>query len=422
MIFIRLEWVEIDKVKEFGRKHRYSIVFFAFLMLYGFIVPGRCELWQVNGITYSYHAVDFSMGFCTKFLPGAIYNFLFDEISYFRVSLYETILLMCLFAAVAVFLEKFILQVPSDFRKTALIVLLFFITGPCTFSMFIIQLGMLDVYWVFASVLFFICLFYKPLNIFIIPLFWILILVHYASVLCFVPFFAIIMLYRISCLEKKGEKAFLWIIWVLSVVTTICLLIYFLLYERSNLTYSMSEFNEILKSRGVRHFFVYDFSLYRTGGSDILADAGITTISGDDFGLKTLIDMVIQQIQVNFTQLSLVENIAALIFIIPVVFFIMKFLLYQVKKHKTNKLKRFSLVCMFLLFFVTLFFCILFSTDVVRWTGHAFLPLFVSFLFVIYSEGNVDWEYINTYISKTPRSVLIPYAVFYATSVFNPYA
>ncbi|MGN1442331.1 MAG: hypothetical protein ACI4XE_00675, partial [Acutalibacteraceae bacterium] len=144
--------------------------------------------------------------------------------------------MMCLFAAVAVFLEKFILQVPSDFRKTALIVLLFFITGPCTFSMYIIQLGMLDVYWVYVSVLFFICLYYKPLNIFIIPLFWILILVHYASVLCFVPFFAIIMLYRISCLEKKRDKAFLWIIWVLSVVTTICLLVYFLLYERSNLT------------------------------------------------------------------------------------------------------------------------------------------------------------------------------------------
>ncbi|MGN1443722.1 MAG: hypothetical protein ACI4XE_07725, partial [Acutalibacteraceae bacterium] len=184
----------------------------------------------------------------------------------------------------------------------------------------------------------------------------------------------------------------------------------------------MDEFNKILESRGVRHFFVYDFSLYRSGGSDMVVDEGIITISGDDFGLKTLINMVIQQIQVNFSQLTLVENIAALIFIIPVVFFIMKFLFYQIKKHSTDKLKQFSFVCMILLFFVTMLFGVLFSTDVVRWTGHAFLPLFVSFLFVITSEGNVDWEYINTYISKIPQSVLIPYAVFYATSVFNPYA
>ena len=64
------------KLKNLVIRHKIALSFFAFIVIYNFVfVDKPFEFSSLCDVTYAYHLVDFSVGFCTKLLPGAIYNF-----------------------------------------------------------------------------------------------------------------------------------------------------------------------------------------------------------------------------------------------------------------------------------------------------------------------------------------------------------
>ena len=52
------------------KRHRFFIAAFVVLMLYS-AIPAGFKLWSVDENTFIFHTVDFSLGFCTRMLPGA---------------------------------------------------------------------------------------------------------------------------------------------------------------------------------------------------------------------------------------------------------------------------------------------------------------------------------------------------------------
>lgn len=390
-------------------------------MLYSFVIVGNCSVWEIDSDMYAYHAVDFSMGFCTKILPGAIYNFLFDELSYSKVAFYETVIIIILFVVISVLLEKVMLKMDLEHRKTGLILIFFFLTGPLTFSIYVYGLGILDVYWIVASVLFFILLSKKQLNIFIVFIFLFAIMIHYAAMICFVPFFAVIMIYKLSCTTDKKKKRMIAASLVISVISSVALFAYFMMYETENLTYTLEEFREILKSKGVDSTYFYEFALYRyTAGAE--AEYGIISVdTSEGMTILTLIKVLFQQIQIHMELFDISADLVIIFLMIPTVVFILSILGHMFKSEKENKLKKFSFLCMIMLFFATLICSVFMSTDHVRWMSHAFLPLFSSLLYVLYSEGKEAWRYVDKQVSRIPIKLLISYFLVYATNNYHPY-
>ena len=239
----------MKKVKSFFSDHKLSLFFFGFLMAYSFVISGNLGLWKVDSITYSFHVVDFSIGFCTKLLPGAVCNFLFDEITENKISIYITVLIAICFFLIGVLLEKIIKETDEAFRKTLFILIMFFLTGPATFSIYTDAFCWLDFYWLFAAVIALLLLIKKQLYFLIVPLMLATVMVHFASILCYIPFVCIIMLYKISETVNKKEKAYLWIIWTATVVSALGLSLYMAVYETEHVKMTMEEMNELLLSR-----------------------------------------------------------------------------------------------------------------------------------------------------------------------------
>lgn len=395
----------MTKAKTLFEKHYYALFFFLFIIAYSCVIPGELKPWRTDGLTLSYHAVDYSMGFCSRFLPGAIYNFLFNSITEEKVSLYSSALMIIFFAVLSIFLEKFMNNVSAEYRFTAIVVLLFFLTGPATFSIYVKVLGMLDVYWVFAAALFIILLSKKETYFLLFLPFLLCVLNYYVTWLCYIPFFAIITLYKISTLTSKKEKIYLWISLIFSLVIAFGLSLYLVIYEKDNLTYTLEEFNEIFNAYGINPEY-YTISMYY--------QVQDTAYVGDIFTELFI------RLKINLKMADIENKIPLFLLITPIVTFIYSFFFKQIKQCK-ERLKQLSYLCMILLFAGTMIISLIATTDLIRWTGHAFLPLFTSMLYVLYKEGDSAWIYIKENLGKYSLPTLLIYLLFYASVVYDPY-
>lgn len=410
------------RIKSFCKNHIYAFTFFAFLVLYNFVVVLKCKLPVISGLVYSFHAVDYSMGFCSQILPGAIFKAIYGTISENKVLFHETVLMLLLFLAVAFFCERLFEKVPEEYRKTALIVMLFFLSGPGTFAAFIKDIGSLDIYWVFSATFFLLCLTNKRLYPLMIIPFVVCVFVHYASFVCYIPFFVIIVLYKISCLDNKKERKILWISLAAALGTAFVLAVYFIKFQQSNLTYTLEEFHAIFEKLGVEHTRYYDWSFYQTG-DDPFADK-LTLL---DYESVSFFKRILLQIQVTINlYIEYSEKfdavIKSFILTLPVLVCLYYSLINCIKLNKNNKIKVFSLVCSCFLLFATNLVALMFSNDRVRWFVHAFISLFVTVFYICYTEKQSLWAVIHRIVQKVPVLLLVCYYIIYAVNTYDLYS
>lgn len=398
------------------KNNKIAIFIFLFECIYLFLVPSNCRFWAVDNITYAYHAVDFSMGFCTKILPGAIYNFIFKNTSAFTMNLWQTILFLLFLAAVSLMLQK-VLYKYRDTKAFWLMIFLF-LAGPFTLSIFIVEFGMLDVYWVYFAIIAMAFLSDKRLEILIVPMAFLIILVHYSSIICYIPFIFLLLLYKITVSDKK-EKTILIITSVLFVSVAFASLFYFLINETGNLTYSMEDFNKILSSRGSDYFKYYDYAFYRdtSGEGYALNNYGIS----DNPQISNVINVVIQQIILNFALTDYKKHLFKFLLMCPIVFLLYKYFFSLVKQKERSGFQRIVFVGMMAMFLVTFLGGCLFSTDIIRWASHALICLFASFMYVNYKEDKVNFKVCEKSIKRLPAAMIISYCIIYFLTSYKIY-
>lgn len=413
---------KINRIKEFSQKHIYALGIFAFIMVYSFMVPGEFKLWDADKAVLAIHAVDFGLGFCSKLLPGAIYNLFFDSVSTVKTSIYLMVLLIGFFSVLSLLLEKFVLHIEPEYRKTAFIILAFFLTGPSTFAIHVYYPGMLDMYWVFCALLFFVFLSKKKLTPLVFLPFVICVTVYFASLICFIPFFIIILLYEISCSETRKEKIQLWIVLIVSAVAAVGLSVYFAVCETDNLVYTMEEFHKIYSERGTDNYFYFDQSLYKHSVSNY-TDEYITKMQNVKTPIERISLELFIRIAYNLHKITLKDKLIIFALIFPVTALIFAFIFNQIKYNAKIKhgLKLFSDICTVALPFFTLCASVFFSEDLVRWIGHTFLTLSTIFIYILHKEGKEAWKWVEERISKIPLPVILLYFTFYATTVYHPY-
>ncbi|MBR2590434.1 MAG: hypothetical protein IKE65_05875 [Clostridia bacterium] len=409
---------------------KYTACFFAFVVLYNFLIINKCHLWSVDMITYTFHLVDFSFGFASKLLPGAIYHLFFKEVYSEQLNIYLTALMLVLFAFVAFCLAKLILSRKSaQSRKTLCVLSLFFLSGPCTFAVFTDELGMLDTYWLFFSALFLILVANKYLK-FALPLIFVLsLLVHFSFIFCYFIFFSLILLYRIVCEKDKKERISLIIVFALGILAVAALGLFLLLKEQDNLVYTMQAFNKELDARNRftnnTYYVYYDYAFYKHYEIGSASFAGIMKqplIQGDSL-IASLINPIYFQLRMMYA--SYLEEpkrfaqLAGLVLLLcPLCVISFR---YWIKKMKTARKAQKAVYWLMLLQFpITLVFCLCFSPDVSRWLSHAFLIQFALFFYVIYHQK----EELEIKIEKNRvlKGILIGvYFVVYAFTYINPF-
>ncbi|MBR5428695.1 MAG: hypothetical protein IK118_10135, partial [Clostridia bacterium] len=121
----------INNINEtsFFYRQRCFLFFFAFFIVYQFTVVNHCRIVPTNGLTYTYHLLDFSFGFCARFLPGAVYNFISSgDAAVWKVSAWDLFLTLSLFVFVSYALSRFVLSFEEkEIRQRMFALCLFFV-------------------------------------------------------------------------------------------------------------------------------------------------------------------------------------------------------------------------------------------------------------------------------------------------------
>ncbi len=403
------------------RRHRYALVCYAYLVLYHCIVVNRFQLWKVSKITFSYHIVDYkSLGFRSQLLPGSLFYGVFgSHATRTAASVYETVLILLFFLGLSFLLERFLMKIERRSRPAAAILLLFYLSGPFTFAVFTDELGMLDVYWLFFSLLFFVFLENKALR-FLIPALYILsMLIHFSAVLNYLILFSILLLYRISTEPEKRKKTAYTVVFVSSLAVTAGLFGFFLLYHAEGLPLGQEDFHRLIESRGGNYTAYYDYSFYYNY-------MGIPVISSETASIASpfwrIVHMVLDKCSFTFrlhaqspgntiTRLVLVVSMLT-----PPMCFYYKRLFRYFKNIRQNKLKRFCVFLMTVQFPFTAILGCLFSVDIIRWFTHAFLISFTLFIYVLQHEDGLRTEVFRAIEEK---KTAVPAILFFLVWFFT---
>ena len=425
----------MEKTKSFYSKHRYMLGFFFTILLAQYI--GNFEqIYDPESVVYTYHIVDFRFGYVSKVIQGQIFQWFFHEPTMQNIKAVS----LCLFVLIALcasyFLEKVCNSAPQENKMIILYLIIIFCISGSTFHIFYRQLGMLDVYWVYAFVLFLIFLQNKK-TWFLIPLAYaFMISVHYGALLCYIPLMSIILLYKAANSRKKDEKKLLLIVFVSSVIIAFCALAFFAYNEKYNLNLTQEELHNYFNSRGTNEYFYYDYAFFRDFSSEI---PGVTKKT-EEFSIinsslvpsafkpliKDIDTAIFYHISIHknvedFTENSIFMIVLLMLSGAPALKFIYSFLRKSYFSFE-NKLKRFCLFCAMAIFPFAFLTSLLFSYDYARWFAHAFMCCFICFFVIVYFEGeNCSLMIKNNIISKPQKVVYLMYLMVCFLVRFNPY-
>ncbi|MBQ7639231.1 MAG: hypothetical protein IJS90_10065 [Clostridia bacterium] len=409
----------MSAVKRFLSGHRIFFGLFAFLLVYEAVIGNALAPWRVNDHFFVFFTVDFSLGFCTKLLPGAVYRMIFKESDYNTATVCSVILLVLFFISLCVFLEKLIKRTDERDRSICLFAVLLFITGPASFSLFVSWLGVIDVYWILISMLVFICMTKKQLWFLIPPLLVACVFVHYGAMICYIPMMLIMLLIKLTHCEDKKDRRLLWTVFCLGAALSAGFTLYFMINEHSNLVYPDEEFDRIVKERGAKYTYYYDYNFYK----NITDESGkvIGDYINEGSRISSVIRTVAAQIKVTLALRlkadSLREFIVGIIALLPAAACMASVFLKRAFDKTAPVLQRIVCALPPLLFVGSFVLSMLFSSDDFRWLTHAFLPLAAAFMYYAYHEGEKVWRPLRERLPCAP--CLAVYYILYAALAFS---
>lgn len=412
-----------DKKGGFLFRRRYSLLFFFYSVIYQYVVVNRLEPFHVSIVGFSYHLVDYkSMGFRSQLLPGSVFYGIFGEhATETAATVYETVLLLLFFAGTALLLERFFLKAEQQNRGAALVLLLLYLSGPFTFAVFTDELGILDVYWLYFSLLFFLFLEKRGLRLLIPVLYALCLLVHFSSILGYLILFSVLLLYRVSLETEKKTKGVYLSVFACSLAVTAGLFVYFLLFQAKDLPLTQEAFHQLLQDRGGKYTLYYDYSFYNNFAGKEVVPSEVFSVASPV--LRTL-QMIAAKCRFTFYSYgqepvsSVVRLVLAVLLLTPALCFLYKRLFGLFKSAAGSRLKRFSVFLMTVQFPFTAVLGCLFSPDIIRWTTHAFLVAFTMFLYVLVHEKALRAETFGAiktlFSAPAARLWLLAYVSVYA--------
>lgn len=414
-----------ERFRWIGR-HRVAAGCFVFVLLYQWLIINNGSLWWVNPTTYPLYVLDYSMGFCTRILPGAVYTALVGKYDYRFMSAFVMVFFLALLALLSFFAEKFYEAAGAGEKKTALLLLFFFLTGPFTFGLFANAFGMLDFYWclLFAAAL---PLLPKRRLKWLLPAFFAcMIFVHYAAVFCYAAMLLLMILFAAAKTEDRAEKREYYALFAVCALVTAALAGYFLVFDIENVAYPLEELDRILREeRGARFPEYVESALYR------LTDPGVAEKANDvgryaaDPNASWSVRFVQWFVFFIHGALAFAHPYQRLVFPVllelPIAVFLVALLISWFRARKGNKELRFVALLMILFFFGGNVASFLFAADNFRWMCHAVTCLFFCTFTALCSDYREGFQKARAFFGRAGLPLTAVYAVVYALTTMDPY-
>lgn len=434
----------MERLKRLDTKHpelKYFAVFFVFLFLYNLIYVCQLKGFHITDITYSYHLVDYKMGFVVSFFAGELLHLIFNNrVGPAQVTAFHVVLILFIFAFVSAVLAKIIAQKENrQDRKTLFLLSMFMLSGPCSFAIYTLRLGMLDIYFILFAVLFFIAVSNRVLKYTVPALYVLSVINHYSALVTVIMLFSLLLLYKTAVSEKKKDKIIYLCIFAVGIIAGAAMTGYLLKTREANLVYDMEGFNRELRRRcqenntDLYYDIYYDSTIYRyypVDGKNIELSYPIEYFfpHGARFIPAILAPALAEVLSyLKFNMFIIFANISVFVGIVAVVFLVTLPVLalftgmwVTLIKNSENKLKKLIYVLAIIQVPFTFIGGCAFSGDPMRWSTFGMLMQFVLVFTVAGHEENA-FEYLKRKISRINMRWLAVYFILYSAIVIEPY-
>ena len=422
----------MEKWKRFFVSHKLFFIFYGFILFYEAVVAGRCAPWSVGSTAYSMYALDYSFGFTDKLLPGALYGLFFKNISQKTVDLFSTVGILLFFAALSFLLERLCLSAREKNRPLYLLLCFFFLTGPATFAVFVVELGLIEVFWAYLAVVFFLVVRHQGLVFLSVPLCVIALLVNSNAIIAVVPMFCILLLYQLSLETEKKNKRIYLVAFILCVCVSLPFFGYLVGVSSKTLTYTYEEFSAILEKKGVSSqysgYFFYGMEHIFDRKTNTQEEAEYFAQLVSAFNESTGIERLYRFLALSFLGIRLVRSgtkvvtyLLELVLLLPLVGLMILFFAGRILDKSEIRLRRFVFFCMPGLFVLDVVCGFLVSLDHGKWIAYAYIELFAIFLFVLSREGERVSAFLRSGLRRLPPAAPALYALIYAFTFFSFY-
>ena len=415
--------------------YSYGVFFFFFTVVYHLVIINRFHLWSVGAYSYTFYLLDYSFGFCSRFLPGALYHLFFKEVYISQLNVFLTLLLLLVILGISLFFAKLVcLQKQKENRVRVVFLCLFFLSGAGILTLLGIEIGIYETFWVFFALLFLLVVSKKHLK-YVIPVFFVLsVLIYYTAMISIVVFFCLVLLYEALQQEGKERKCY-YVLLLLSLVLAFGLSLYLGLFEKNNLRYTMEEFNNALEQRnhadGMElnlHYFNNSFyqSTPREEVQQFLNELDPYSMIRNSKLPHALAQAIVYvyvyfrmwifwvaRDTVRFVSTFAICALAALPLMIH--FYSYWKQCFKAAQQRSQKLL-YSLIMLQYPF--SMVFCFL-STDITRWMTHAFAVQFALYLYVAHKNGELA-KLKESFLFRANWRALVCYFLFYLLIVFVP--
>ena len=439
--------MELENPLRGRQTHKTAVCIFTVLLFYNFVVILRCMPPEVS-INYTHYAVDFSFGWCSRLLPGAVYNLFVPEPSEVTANVYVYLLMLLFLAAVSLLLERLLYSLSDQDRPMCYVLLAFYLTGPATFSPYFFAFGMLDFHWLVLMVPFFVLL-QKRWGRWLVWLFpALLMFVSFGAALTWAPLCGLLILYELALAKEKKTRRQLTVVFFAAVILAAGIFLYITGFETKTLTYSLDEFNEILDERGVKIMNYYDGTFYgdmaaaekfyveKYGEKNNPFSSGVVSASEYYFNPDTgLAEGFLNALRTrlaqhwfiysdkNFIQLKKTALFLGFLMTVLLPPFVVLYRSVLVRWQRAGKdlLKRFLYVCLLIFFPAVILLSVIVSIDSTRWVMHTFMMLFTFVLYQIYREKEAVLPLLRASLRKIPRFAVFIYYGIYCFTFVSPY-
>ncbi len=369
-------------------KFKYELGIFALLLVQALLNVKRLTGMDSNFLVY--YLSDFSMAKTSRMLVGSFINLLTDHPTEIWINNFARIVLFLSMITVAALLGRIVKKVDADKRVPLYALILFFCTGTFTMHIFSAFFGMMDIYMFMFAVLSIACLQNRFLR-WLVPVLCLAgVMINIVFIFSFFPAVLLVILYLAAFSNKKAGYIFLFCITALSVLA---LTYYCGFMFKDTIAVTVEEMREIMERKicapvsdeQIEYFTAYIF------GTDI---DGKNFLSGNIHNMN--LNMLVKNLsEFMFSERLDIRGLMSLgVGAVPVMAVFWGIWISCIRKTKEIG-KKFVYLC-FILSALCIPFCLVLSTDPIRWYAAGVMTQFALGFYLFYAEDKAFGETVET--------------------------
>ncbi len=394
------------KIIAFTDKFKYELGILVLLLFQALLNIKRLIGMDNNFLVY--YLSDFSMAKTSRMLVGTFINLLTDHPTERWINNFARIVLFLSLIVVAVLLGRIVRKVDSDKRLPICVLILFFGTGTFTMHIFSAFFGMMDIYMFMFAAVSIVCLQNRFMR-WIVPVLCLAgVLINIVFIFSFFPAVLLVILYLAAFSEKKAGYIVLFCITALSVLA---LTYYCGFMFKDTIAVTVEEMRAIMERKfcapvsdeELEYFTGYIFGTDPDGKNFLTGNIHEMSLN---MLVKTLSDFMFSERLDTRGLMSL--GVGA----VPVMAAFWGVWISCIRKTKEAG-KKFVYLC-FILSALCIPFCLVLSTDPIRWYAAGVMTQFALGFYMFYAKDKAFAETVEAIRKFFEDKKIVFFLVFLA--------